>query len=123
MSLGPPTRPACNKYIRITILFSLTPFKIDLQGAGVIRTTHMSALVIRNIRITILFSLTTFKINLRGACHLDNPHVATCNEYIRITILFSLTPFEIDLQGAGVTWTTHMSLLVISTSESLSYLA
>ena len=118
-----PHVPACNKYIRITTSFILSTFTIDLQGAGVTWSTRMSALVIRNIRITILFSLTTFKINLRGACHLDNPHVATCNEYIRITILFSLTPFEIDLQGAGVTWTTHMSLLVISTSESLSYLA
>ena len=38
-----PHVPACNKYIRITILFSLTPFKIDLQGTGVIWTTHMLA--------------------------------------------------------------------------------
>ena len=62
-----PHVPACNEYIRITILFSLTPFKIDLQGTGVTWSTHMSPLVIRNIRITILFSLTTFKIDLQGA--------------------------------------------------------
>ena len=35
-----------NGYIRMTILFSLTTFKIDFQGAGVTWTTHMSPLVI-----------------------------------------------------------------------------
>ena len=88
--------------------------------------THTSPLVILNkyIRMTILFNLTPSKIYWlsRGGCHLDNPHVPTCYKYIRITILFSLTTFKIDLQKAGVTWTTHMSLLVISTSKSLPHL-
>ena len=74
--------------------------------------------------LTISFSFTTFKIDLqRGRCHLDNPHIPVFNKYIRITTSFILSTFTIDFQGAGVTWTTHASSLVISTSEWLSYLA
>ena len=54
-------------YIIITILFSLTTFKIYFQGAGVhLDNPHVPACN-KYIRITILFSLTAFKIDLQGA--------------------------------------------------------
>ena len=60
----------------------------------------------------------------RGRCHTSHiSPLVILNKYIRMIILFSLTTFKIDFQEAGVTWTTHMSPLVISTSESLSHLA
>ena len=73
-----PHVPACNKYIRITILFSLTPFKIDLQGAGVIWTTHM---------------LAASKVKMNGSEKKVNRNTKTmflvskCNNYSSIKIM------------------------------------
>ena len=73
LSLGQPTRPAYNKYIRITTSFKLSTFKNDFQAAVVTWTTNTSPLAISTLESLLHLNYQHLKMTFKWRLSLGQP--------------------------------------------------